>query len=194
MILLDEPLSNLDAKLREEARAFLRELIVRLGLSALMVTHDQGEAMAISDRILLLNNGKIEQQGTPQSMYETPDTLFTAEFMGSNNRLPGKVVQRDGNQVRLLIDGASMQGVARGANVGTDVTTMIRVEEVKISATQVDNAIELPLLTCMYLGDRWECLFERGGAENISLRAYSRHKLEAGKYWLHMPADKLWVF
>ena len=194
VILLDEPLSNLDAKLREEARAFLRELIVRLGLSALMVTHDQGEAMAISDRILLLNNGKIEQQGTPQSMYETPDTLFTAEFMGSNNRLPGKVVQRDGSAVRLLVDGASMQGVARGANVGTEVTTMIRVEEVKISATQVDNAIELPLLTCMYLGDRWECLFERGGAENISLRAYSRHKLEAGKYWLHMPADKLWVF
>jgi iron(III) transport system ATP-binding protein len=194
VILLDEPLSNLDAKLREEARAFLRELIVRLGLSALMVTHDQGEAMAISDRILLLNNGKIEQQGTPQSMYETPDTLFTAEFMGSNNRLPGKVVQREGQHVRLLVDGASMQGVARGANVGTEVTTMIRVEEVKISATQVDNAIELPLLTCMYLGDRWECLFERGGAENISLRAYSRHKLEAGKYWLHMPADKLWVF
>ncbi|MFX6759579.1 ATP-binding cassette domain-containing protein, partial [Acinetobacter baumannii] len=62
VILLDEPLSNLDAKLREDARAFLRELIVRLGLSALMVTHDQGEAMAISDRILLLNNGRIEQQ------------------------------------------------------------------------------------------------------------------------------------
>ena len=198
VILLDEPLSNLDAKLREEARAFLRELIVRLGLSALMVTHDQGEAMAISDRILLLNNGKIEQQGTPQSMYETPDTLFTAEFMGSNNRLPGKVTSRDGSRVSLRIDGAPMQGVARGVNAGLDVTTMIRVEEVKVSATQVENAIELPLLTCMYLGDRWECLFERGGqageGDNLSLRAYSRHKLEAGKYWLHMPADKLWVF
>ena len=69
VILLDEPLSNLDAKLREEARVFLRELIVKLGLSALMVTHDQNEAMAISDRILLLNNGVIEQQGTPQEMY-----------------------------------------------------------------------------------------------------------------------------
>ncbi|KAB8042594.1 ABC transporter ATP-binding protein [Janthinobacterium aquaticum] len=192
VILLDEPLSNLDAKLREEARAFLRELIVRLGLSALMVTHDQGEAMAISDRILLLNNGKIEQQGTPQSMYETPDTLFTAEFMGSNNRLPGKVLQRNGPQVSLQIDGTPMQGVARGSNTGLDVTTMIRVEEVKISATRVDNAIELPLLTCMYLGDRWECLFQ--GADNLSLRAYSRYKLEAGKYWLQMPADKLWVF
>jgi len=192
VILLDEPLSNLDAKLREEARAFLRELIVRLGLSALMVTHDQGEAMAISDRILLLNNGKIEQQGTPQSMYETPDTLFTAEFMGSNNRLPGKVLQRNGPQVSLQIDGTPMQGVARGSNTGAEVTTMIRVEEVKISATRVDNAIELPLLTCMYLGDRWECLFQ--GADNLSLRAYSRYKLEAGKYWLQMPADKLWVF
>jgi ABC-type Fe3+/spermidine/putrescine transport system ATPase subunit len=102
VILLDEPLSNLDAKLREEARAFLRELIVRLGLSALMVTHDQAEAMAISDRILLLNNGKIEQQGTPQSMYETPDTLFTAEFMGSNNRLPaqGGAAQRRAGAAR----------------------------------------------------------------------------------------------
>lgn len=97
VILLDEPLSNLDAKLREEARVFLRELIMNLGLSALMVTHDQNEAMAISDRILLLNNGKIEQQGTPQEMYGSPSTLFTAEFMGSNNRLHGKIIDvRDG--------------------------------------------------------------------------------------------------
>ena len=65
VILLDEPLSNLDAKLREEARAWLRELIVRMQLSALCVTHDQGEALAMSDRILLLNGGRIEQQGTP---------------------------------------------------------------------------------------------------------------------------------
>jgi len=191
VILLDEPLSNLDAKLREEARAFLRELIVRLGLSALMVTHDQAEAMAISDRILLLNNGKIEQQGTPQSMYETPDTLFTAEFMGSNNRLPGKVARREGSAVTLEVDGVRMRGTARGVNTGADVAPLIRVEEVKISASAVDNALALPLLTCMYLGDRWECLFTRG---EISLRAYSAHRLEPGSYWLQMPADKLWVF
>jgi iron(III) transport system ATP-binding protein len=91
VILLDEPLSNLDAKLREEARAWLRELIVRMQLSALCVTHDQGEALAISDRILLLNNGRIEQQGTPEEMYGDPATLFTADFMGSNNRLTGRI-------------------------------------------------------------------------------------------------------
>ncbi|STW79235.1 ABC transporter [Klebsiella michiganensis] len=105
VILLDEPLSNLDAKLREEARVFLRELIVKLGLSALMVTHDQNEAMAISDRILLLNNGVIEQQGTPQEMYGSPRTLFAAEFMGSNNRLHGTVTALDNGRAR--IEGAS---------------------------------------------------------------------------------------
>jgi iron(III) transport system ATP-binding protein len=193
VILLDEPLSNLDAKLREEARAFLRELIVRMGLSALMVTHDQAEAMAISDRILLLNNGKIEQQGTPQSMYETPDTLFTAEFMGSNNRLPATVVQRDGASVLLDVGGTRLQGTGRGVASG-DPSTIIRVEEVKVSATPVDNAIQLPLLTCMYLGDRFECLFKSERGPEMSLRAYSKYKLEAGSYWLQMPADKLWVF
>jgi iron(III) transport system ATP-binding protein len=191
VILLDEPLSNLDAKLREEARAFLRELIVRLGLSALMVTHDQAEAMAISDRILLLNNGKIEQQGTPQSMYEAPDTLFTAEFMGSNNRLPAQLVQRNGSGARLQVGGRELNATARGLGAGSDASALIRVEEVRIGRTPVANGIELPLLTSMYLGDRWECLFKSGDA---NVRAYSKHRLDPGQYWLEMPADKLWVF
>jgi len=191
VILLDEPLSNLDAKLREEARAFLRELIVRLGLSALMVTHDQAEAMAISDRILLLNNGKIEQQGTPQSMYETPDTLFTAEFMGSNNRLPARVVARNGGAARVQVEGMALNATARGTISDPDGTALIRVEEVRIGRTPVDNGIQLPLSTCMYLGDRWECLFKHGDA---NVRAYSKYRIDPGQYWLEMPAEKLWVF
>ena len=194
VILLDEPLSNLDAKLREEARAFLRELIVRLGLSALMVTHDQAEAMAISDRILLLNNGKIEQQGTPQSMYESPDTLFTAEFMGSNNRLPARVVARNGGAARVQVEGMALNATARGSEASdpdVEASALIRVEEVRIGRTPVDNGIQLPLSTCMYLGDRWECLFKHG---NASVRAYSKYRVDPGNYWLEMPAEKLWVF
>jgi iron(III) transport system ATP-binding protein len=194
VILLDEPLSNLDAKLREEARAFLRDLIVRLGLSALMVTHDQGEAMAISDSILLLNNGKIEQQGTPQSMYQTPDSLFTAEFMGSNNRLAGKVLQRNGERVTFDLDGRTVAGTARGTNVGADITAMIRLEQVRISQVETTNAIRLPLSTCMYLGDRWECLFHRSGAAESGMRAYSPQRLAPGEYWLQLPEESLWVF
>src|SRR5690349_17935279 len=115
VILMDEPLSNLDAKLREEARAWLRELILKMKLSALVVTHDQNEAMAMSDRILLLNNGVIEQEGTPQAMYGRPATLFTAEFMGSNNRIEGRVAEIAGGRARLAGDGWSLAGEARGA-------------------------------------------------------------------------------
>ncbi|RZI44299.1 ABC transporter ATP-binding protein [Herbaspirillum sp. HC18] len=194
VILLDEPLSNLDAKLREEARAFLRELIVRLGLSALMVTHDQTEAMAIADRILLLNNGKIEQQGTPQSMYETPDTLFTAEFMGSNNRVPAQFIHRDGKRVALQVGDFKLMGTARGGNVGHEISAVIRVEQVRVLAAQAENAIRLPLSTCMYLGDRWECLFHGVGQNGVSLRAYATRRLESGEYWLQLPEEALWVF
>jgi iron(III) transport system ATP-binding protein len=189
VILLDEPLSNLDAKLREEARAFLRELIIRLGLSALMVTHDQAEAMAISDRILLLNNGKIEQQGTPQEMYETPQTLFTAEFMGSNNRLNGATVQSNGQGAEISLYGKRLAATLRGKGEGG--SALIRVEDVQISATEKPNAIALPLTTCMYLGDRYECLFGHAGE---GLRAYSRTRLDPGTFWLELPSEKLWVF
>ena len=194
VILLDEPLSNLDAKLREEARAFLRELIVRLGLSALMVTHDQAEAMAISDRILLLNNGKIEQQGTPQSMYQTPDTLFTAEFMGSNNRMKATVVGREGQQVTLDINGTLLSGTPRGNNFGNEVTALIRLEQVKVSDSRGINSLRLPLSTCMYLGDRWECLFHADGEAGVGIRAYATHRLAPGDYWLDLPPEALWVF
>jgi iron(III) transport system ATP-binding protein len=197
VILLDEPLSNLDAKLREEARAFLRELIVRLGLSALMVTHDQGEAMAISDRILLLNNGKIEQQGTPQEMYGSPRTLFTAEFMGSNNRLEGSVSElRDG---RACITGPGWRvwgQAAEGVQVGQPATAVIRVEQVRLGDDPDGNHIDLPLITSMYLGDRWEHLFRSEGAvgQGLSLRAYGAQGREPGRCRLALPADSVWVF
>jgi iron(III) transport system ATP-binding protein len=194
VILLDEPLSNLDAKLREEARAFLRELIVRLNLSALMVTHDQAEAMAISDRILLLNNGRIEQQGTPQSMYQTPDTLFVAEFMGSNNKLDATVIAQDGDQVTIDCKGGRLKGKRRGAATTGATTAVIRLEQVAISRTPSENAIRLPLSACMYLGDRWECLFHSGDASEASIRAYSSQPLAPGEYWLAFPQDSLWVF
>ncbi|MFZ4832361.1 ABC transporter ATP-binding protein [Rouxiella sp. Mn2063] len=194
VILLDEPLSNLDAKLREEARVFLRELIIKLGLSALMVTHDQNEAMAISDRILLLNNGKIEQQGTPQEMYGSPTSLFTAGFMGSNNSLHGKVTElRDG---KAKIEGKdwALWGIAlQGVSVGQEATAVIRVERVRIGDNHDGNQLELPLLTSMYLGDRWEYLF-RTAAEDFVIRAYG-HELRGQDHCrLSLPVDQLWIF
>jgi iron(III) transport system ATP-binding protein len=192
VILLDEPLSNLDAKLREEARAFLRELIVRLGLSALVVTHDQNEAMAMSDRILLLNNGRIEQEGTPQDMYGAPRTLFTAEFMGSNNRLHGRVAEAREGRGRLEGEGWSLWGQLRGeAAVGREAQAVIRLEQVKVAQGGEGNRLRLPLSTSMYLGDKWEHVFRR---DAMALRAYSHDALAPGEYALDFPPDKLWIF
>ncbi len=192
VILLDEPLSNLDAKLREEARAFLRELIVRLGLSALVVTHDQSEAMAMSDRILLLNNGRIEQQGTPQEMYGTPRTLFTAEFMGSNNKLAGRIAEVRNTRAQLQGEGWSLWGTPRGETApGRDAHGVIRLEQVRLVQGGEGNSVRVPLTASMYLGDKWEHLFRLGGAP---VRAHGPEELAPGEYWLEFPPERFWIF
>jgi iron(III) transport system ATP-binding protein len=192
VILMDEPLSNLDAKLREEARAWLRELILKMRLSALVVTHDQNEAMAMSDRILLLNNGVIEQQGAPQELYGHPDTLFVADFMGSNNRIEGAVVERRDGAAKIAGDGWQLWGQARGPRSdAAKATGMVRLERVRLAAGEGDNTVKLPLVTSMFLGDRWEYLFHRS---DLRLRAYGPTSLVPGDQWLEIPRESLWIF
>ena len=192
VILLDEPLSNLDAKLREEARAWLRELIVRLQLSALCVTHDQAEALAISDRILLLNGGRIEQQGTPQEMYSAPKTLFAADFMGSNNRLPGRIAEVRNGSALLEGSGWRLWGTAKpGVAAGGEGVGMIRLERIRIAQAPGENRLAAQLSTSMYLGDRWEHLFRVGDAR---VRAYGDAPLEGEMHWLEVPPQALWIF
>lgn len=192
VILLDEPLSNLDAKLREEARAWLRELIVTMQLSALVVTHDQSEALAMSDRVLLLNNGKIEQQGTPTQIYGDPRTLFVAEFMGSNNIIKGSVGEVRDGAVRLDGEDWSIWGQAREPTViGAKATGVIRLEQVKLSDGHGSNRIAMQLVTSMCLGDKWEYLFKLGGT---TLRAHGPIPLEAKQYWVEFPQERVWIF
>ena len=95
VLLLDEPLSNLDAKLREEMRFEIRDLIDRLGITAVYVTHDQAEALALSDRVAVMNAGHIEQVGTPDEIYDFPRSRFVADFIGLSNFLEGTVVAVD---------------------------------------------------------------------------------------------------
>ena len=151
VILLDEPLSNLDAKLREEARAWLRQLIVSLDLSALIATHDQIEAMAVADRITLLNNGLIEQEGSPTDLYREPATAFAAEFMGNNNRLDGTLVERADKAAVIELMGMRLAGVARsGALAGEEVTGIVRVEKVLLGGGPGPNRMLMTLKTQMY--------------------------------------------
>ncbi len=193
VILLDEPLSNLDAKLREEARAWLRALIVRLNLSALCVTHDQTEAMAMSDRILLLKGGRIEQEGTPQELYGAPQTLYAAEFMGSNNRFEATVEQVGADSVRVQSPLGPLLAQSRGPlKAGDKAQVVIRLERVGVADEAGPNRLRAKMATSMYLGDRWEYLFESG---DVRLRAFGQQAREPGQdYWIELPAEACWAY
>jgi iron(III) transport system ATP-binding protein len=192
VILLDEPLSNLDAKLREEARAWLRTLIVTLGLSAIHVTHDQVEAMAIADRIVLLDAGLIALEGPPTALYNEPSKLFSAEFMGSNNRLEGKLVENSGGRATIEVMGERLTGLSRTkAAAGEKATGVIRIERVHCASSPGPNRVKMELKAPMYLGERWELVFAR---DNITVRAYASAPLEPGEHFVEFPTDALWVF
>ncbi|HMF21652.1 MAG TPA: ABC transporter ATP-binding protein [Pseudolabrys sp.] len=192
VILLDEPLSNLDAKLREEARAWLRTLIVTLGLSAIHVTHDQVEAMAIADRIVLLDAGVIAQEGPPTALYNEPATLFSAEFMGSNNRLDGTLAENSGGRAAIELFGERLTGVSRvKASKGAKATGIIRIERVRSASSPGPNRIKMQLKTSMYLGERWELVFAR---DTLTVRAYASAPLEPGEHFIEFPSEALWVF
>jgi iron(III) transport system ATP-binding protein len=192
VILLDEPLSNLDAKLREEARAWLRTLITTLGLSAVHVTHDQVEAMAIADRIVLLDAGTIAQDGPPTQLYNEPATRFSAEFMGANNRLEGKLVAIENGRATLDVFGERITGLARTtADFGSDAVGIVRLERVRWTDEPGPNRLAMRLETPMYLGERWELLFVRG---DLNVRAYADTPPPRGEHYVEFPPDALWVF
>jgi iron(III) transport system ATP-binding protein len=192
VILLDEPLSNLDAKLREEARAWLRELIVSLGLAALCVTHDQTEAMAMSDRILLLRNGRIEQEGTPAELYGAPRSLYAAEFMGSNNRIEGVVASVAGKRVTLIGDGWQLQARAHTPlQTGQTAQAVIRLERVKVVDGPGVNRLMADLVAAIYLGDRFEYLFHCGP---LRFRAFGERLRALEPTWIELPSDDCWAF
>ncbi len=192
VILLDEPLSNLDAKLREEARAFLRTLIVTLGLSAIHVTHDQLEAMALADRIVLLQGGAIAQDGSRTALYNDPATLFAAEFMGSNNRLEGKLLEKANGHAIIDVFGERLSGMARTqAAVGEPAVGIIRLEHMRCVSEPGPNRLPMRLEAPMYLGERWELLFARG---HTTVRAYAREPLPPGEHYVEFPPEALWVF
>ena len=134
VLLLDEPLSNLDAKLRVEMRAEIRQLQQQLKITAIYVTHDQEEALAISDRIAVMHSGRLEQVGAPESIYRTPATAFVAEFMGTTNLLTGTVAGRDGGLVRIRVGAQEFAARSPDAAPGDAITFSLRPEMLRLMA------------------------------------------------------------
>ena len=132
VLLLDEPLSNLDAKLREEMQIELRTIQRTVGTTTILVTHDQSEAMALSDRIVLMNEGRVEQVGKPEEAYARPASPFVASFLGKTNVLAGEVVEREG-KFALIVDGEVHALLAARVSVGP-VSVQVRPERIRLSA------------------------------------------------------------
>jgi len=159
VLLFDEPLSNLDAKLRSEMRVELRELQRRLDVTALYVTHDLEEALAMSDRIVVMRDGAIEQSGTPAEIYSYPRTAFVADFVGSANLVSGEVladVTANGVVGIKTPGGAVLQGATRGRPVGKEATLSLRTVHVSLSATRPPGAVNVwpvTVIRSVFLGD-----------------------------------------
>lgn len=152
ILLLDEPLSNLDAKLREETREELIDLHRRLGVIIIYVTHDQEEALAISDRILVLDKGLKQEVGTPYELYETPQTRFVADFLGNTNLLDGDLISDNifktdqGSEIKI----DSINSSKKISSLGIKPEKVILEPEID----KVDTILEGEILVAQYLGDR----------------------------------------
>jgi iron(III) transport system ATP-binding protein len=168
ILLLDEPLSNLDAKLRERMRTELKTLQRRTGVTFVYVTHDQAEAMALSDRIVVFNKGAVQQVGSPREVYERPANLFVADFMGLVNKLPGKLVERRESDLRVEIGGQTLTTVAvDGLGVASGpVVVAIRPEAIRLGHAEASenlNVLAGTIIDSTFLGNIVDHQVEVGG-------------------------------
>ncbi|QRM56193.1 ABC transporter ATP-binding protein [Sinorhizobium sp. BG8] len=194
VLLLDEPLSNLDAKLREEARYWIRKLILDLEICAILVTHDQSEALAAADNILLLQDGRIVQQGGPQEIYSNPNSFYSADFLGANNIVKAKIKTIDGKATVIGGDNWTLNGTVReadGLNAAEDARAVIRVEQISVTDSPAADGLEMNLDDSIYLGDRWEYRLRRG---DFIAKAHGAKQLASGKVWARIPPESVWVF
>ena len=134
VLLFDEPLSNLDAKLRVTMRTEIRKIQQKVGITAIYVTHDQSEAMSLSDKIIVMNNGKVEQIGAPQEIYYRPNSKFVADFIGEANFIKAKVLSVSGEKAVIYVAGYKLEANNfADASPGDETTLIIRPEGVKLA-------------------------------------------------------------
>jgi iron(III) transport system ATP-binding protein len=186
VLLLDEPFSNLDAKLRERARDWLKELQRTLGLTTVFVTHDQHEALSMSDRIVVMNGGRILREGTPEEVYRQPRIRFVAEFLGQCNFLTGAISTGPDDET-VLKTAEFGDGIAvREHHAGAVGTIAVRPEDVEIMppSDATGTGPEGTVLDVSYLGDHYQY---RVAVGTVRLAVRSQRPLTQGPVRLRIP-------
>lgn len=200
ILLLDEPFGALDRKLREALQEELRVLTRKIGITSLFVTHDQEEALILSDRICVMNAGRVEQIGTPFEVFEHPGTHFVADFMGVNNFIPGTVERCANGETAVLAEGCRIVANAEGPAAGTPVNVAIRAEKIELLTGKPDeerNVLAGELIHAIYQGAnssyRVKCSAVPAGLTVRSGNAGAGSAvLEPGtRVWLRWPAEAL---
>ena len=201
LLLLDEPLSALDAKVRVHLRHEIKELQRKLGVTTVMVTHDQEEALSMADRIVVMNHGVIEQVGTPTEIYRSPATLFVADFIGETNRIATTY-----SKGAVTVGEAVLQTRAEHIADGAAVTMAVRPEDILPHATGHEaapkpNHLNVLIESMEFLGSYWRthltspALGQTPLVANFSMNAVRRLDLaEGGSITVELPADRVLVF
>ncbi len=198
LLLLDEPLSALDARVRVRLRHEIRELQRRLGLTTIMVTHDQEEALTMADRIVVMNQGVVEQIGTPLEIYHRPASAFVADFVGTMNFLDGAVA----GPGRVAVGGLGLACDTGALAAGAAVRVCVRPEDVAMRnlAPDAANAFEASIDELEFLGSFWRATLSANGAGvaltgDFSPNLMRDHGLAAGKrVRVALPPERLLVF
>jgi iron(III) transport system ATP-binding protein len=190
-LLLDEPLSNLDANLREEMRFEVRRLHDEYRYTTVYVTHDQSEAMTTADLIAVMNHGKIEQLGSPEDIYDRPRSEFVARFIGAANIIKGKALDRD----HVTVAGISLRCVGADLNPGSDAAISIRQHEALLTTVAPvgtsDNMLPGIVTRNVFLGNSRDYMVEL--ADGTQIRAVTAPHAsvpQGAKVWLHLPAER----
>ena len=172
LVLMDEPLGALDKQLREHMQYEIKHLHENLGITVVYVTHDQSEALTMSDRVAVFDDGRIQQLAPPADLYEKPDNSFVAQFIGENNKLSGKVTALDGDIATVALDGgASCTALAVNCGgVGSETLISVRPERVSVAAPDGPNTTEAQVKELIYLGDHIRCRLNVHGNDEFIVK------------------------
>lgn len=201
ILLMDEPFSNLDAKLREQMRAELKLLQRRLNISILFVTHDQAEALALSDRLAIMNAGRIEQIGTPTQLYNYPTTASVRDFLGRTLLFPARIDTIENGQVVAQLDlgwRVTVSGRSHTSNIGVGCICQIAIKPEEIFVQRASepqrhdmNTIDATISAVLFLGQHYEAAVDIGGKTILIFLPRTTDWQEGEKIRLHLPPEKI---
>jgi putative spermidine/putrescine transport system ATP-binding protein len=205
LLLLDEPLGALDRNLRESMQVEIRQIQKRLGITAVLVTHDQDEALTMADRVVIMRDGRLEQVGTPQEIYSRPRSRFVASFIGASNFLRGTAIRRDGNCLRIALGGGGQASVPLLDNDATEVLVSVRPEAVSLSvmageALGVGSGTPATVRQVLYRGQATHVHAVLDNGEPLVAFLPNRHGEKApaafapgGRVWASWLPESSWV-